>query len=422
MGNLKKIILTIVLIIIIFSVQVPANSATYSFNFNLMKCSFSDTFGKVFSLPHMPIVKDGNYLVPLRAVVESAGGNVRYFSKTHDISLKYGTNRGFLSIGCKEGYVSNKKYFFKIQPFIIRGRTMVSVIFIANLLNGSVYINGNACEINFYKLLMVKDVLNNKITLYSEPKRIISLAPNLTEILFAIGAGSKIVGVSNYSNYPDEVNRKPKVGGFFNPSIEKIFALSPDVVVVARGTPLTVINKLKNLGIKVYASDPHSIEDIYNLISTMGYITGNVTESKNLVNMLRSEENEIIQEVKGIPHSQRKKVYVEIWNNPKMSVGKGTFINALIKKAGGINIVKNAKGDWPVMSDEAIVKANPDVIILLYNGNVNDIKKRPGWEDIKAVKTNQIFVENPDIFERPGPRIMQSLELLFNILYGKIGG
>ncbi len=422
MHNFWKVVTVLILIVFIVMLAVPAKSVTYFFKFNLSDTTFIDTYNKAFVLPHNPIFKDNKYIVPLRAVVEDAGGAVHYIADTKTILLKYGDNTGLVKLGNSFGTISKKKYLFAVKPFIIKGRTMISVNFVAKLLNGSVEVKNKQCKLFFYRIFTGYDVLNNKISIYSEPKRIVSLAPNLTEILFAIGAGNKVVGVSSYSNYPPEAKEKPKVGGFFNPSIERIFALNPNVVFVARGTPLTVVNKLRSLKVNVYTSDPHSIKDIYNLLLTVGKITGNVLESKRLVASMQKEEKEVINKAMGIPESKRKKVYVEIWNNPKMSAGKDTFINALIGEAGGINIAENAKGDWPVMNNESIIQANPDVIILLYDGNINEVKNRPGWKNISAVKNNKIFIENPDIFERPGPRIIQALKLLFNIVYGEAGG
>ncbi len=422
MSVFKKTLLVLLILSIVFVAIPRAEASSYFFKFTSEKAEFVDTFGKMYALPHSPIVEKGDYLVPLRSVVEAAGGKVTYISKTHLVKLIYGERYAEVALLNGKGSVMGHDFHFVTKPFVVKGRTIISVHFVAKLFNGSVFIRDSQCVLNFYRIFSAKDVLGNKILLKKEPNRIVSLAPNLTEILFAIGAGSKVVGVSNYSDFPKAALSKPKVGGFFNPSIEKIFALNPDVVFVARGTPLTTINKLKSLGINVFVSDPHNINDIYDLILAVGKITGNVEESVKLVSAMKSEEKKILKSVSRIPINKRKKVYVEIWNNPEMSVGKNTFIDSLIKEAGGINITESAKGNWPVMNNEAIIKANPDVIILLYKGNVNEVKSRPGWNTISAVKNNRIFIENPDIFERPGPRIIEALKILFDILYGHTGG
>ncbi len=419
----RKFVIGVVILFILFSIMPNvAKSSSYFMKFTLNSSYFTDAVGKRYKTPVKVQLKDGVLLVPLRAVVEDAGGIVRYFPLTKSISLDYGKNSGYISLLTGSCRVNGSKFQSSVKPFVKSGHTLIDVRFVSRLFGGNPVFSRTGCTLFFYKILDIKDVLGDELCLCKEPKRIVSLAPNLTEILFAIGAGSKVVGVSNYSNYPKQTASIPKVGGFFNPSIEKIFALNPQVVLVARGTPIAVINKLSSLRIKVFASDPKTIPDIYNLILNVGKITGNVKESVALVNKLKSEENSVEEKVKKIPESKRLKVYVEIWNNPKMSAGKGTFIDSLIREAGGINIAEKAKGDWPVMSDETIIKENPDVIILLYNGDPKKIALRPGWSSINAVKNHRIYVENPDIFERPGPRIIQALEKLYEILYGDNGG
>jgi iron complex transport system substrate-binding protein len=422
--NKSSISLIVVLVFAfsLFAYPFAVSASSYSFKFTTGKATFTDTFGKTYALPHSSFVKSNVYFVPLRAVVEEAGGVVTYIPQTKAVKLACGKNKGYLLIGKKYATVNGTVFTLSLPSLLIKNRTMVDVRFIAKLLNGTVKIDGSKCTLSFYRIFEGIDVLKHKVALYSKPKRIVSLAPNLTEILFAVGAGNRVVGVSSYSDYPKEALSKPKVGGFFSPSIERIFALNPDLILVARGTPLSIINKFTSLRMNVFTSDPHTISDIYTLIITVGKLTGNVEQSLHVVRGMKAMENKIVKMVKGIPQSKRKKVYVEIWNNPKMSVGKGTFIDSLIKEAGGINIAENAKGDWPIMSDETIIKENPDVIILLYKGNIQSVKNRPGWENISAVKNGEIYVENPDIFERPGPRIVQGLAELYRLLYGKNGG
>ncbi len=424
MKRVNRFLIPIVVALFIFNLFVPIkiNSATYYFVFEAGNSQFYDTLGIKYKAPVNTRVVNNLFLIPLRAAVEDAGGTVKYLPQTKNVKLTYGKNKGLISLTTGEGRVNSKKFNFSVKPFVLNGHTLIEAKYVSLLFNGEVSHSKNECKITFYRIVKIKDALNNTLSLYDEPKRIVSLAPNLTEILFAIGAQNKIVGVSNYSNYPEEAKKFPKVGGFFNPSIEKIFALSPQVVLIARGTPLSVINKLRSLGIHVFTSDPKTINDIYKLIITIGKITGNVKQSITLVNKMKSKEKAILEKTKNIPDSKRLKVYVEIWNNPKMSAGKGTFIDSLIKEAGGINIAENAKGSWPVMSDEYIIKSNPDVIILLYKGSAKQIESRPGWNTINAVKNHRIYIENPDIFERPGPRIIQALAKLYSILYGNNGG
>ncbi len=424
MKKVDRFLIPVIVFLIVFGLLLPGkvNSASYYFAFQAGSEHFYDTLGTEYTAPVKTKIENNLFLIPLRAVIEDAGGTVQYFAKTRDIKILYGRNEGFISLNRGIGTVNGDYFDFYVKPFVLDGHTLIDANYVSKLFGGRIKRTGKECKIIFYRTVKIKDALNNTLYLCKEPRRIVSLAPNLTEILFAIGAQGKIVGVSNYSNYPKEAEKLPKVGGFFNPSIEKIFALNPQVVLIARGTPLSVINKLRSLGINVFTSDPKTIGDIYKLILTVGEITGNVEQSAALVKQMKEQEEAVLNKTRNIPQSERPKVYVEIWNNPKMSAGKGTFIDSLIREAGGINIAEDAKGSWPVMSDEDILKANPDVIILLYKGNIKQVESRPGWNTINAVKNHRVYVENPDIFERPGPRIIQALVKLYNILYGNNGG
>ncbi len=419
MKAIKKSVFVILIISIIFISLPTVSSTSYQFNYSTDSIYIKDTSNNNFMLPYKPFIKNNVFLIPLRATVESAGGIVEYNKEDKSIFLKYGNRTGKLTLGKTIGIAREKTFIFAEKLFVINGRTAIDIRYIALLVSGILEQKNNSWSITFYPIFNKKDALQHNTTLYTEPRRIISLGANITEILYAIGAEDKIVGVSNFSDYPKEAKNKTQVGGFFNPSIEKIFALSPDIILIARGTPLSVIDKLRTLGLKIYTSDPHTINDIYTLILAIGNITGNVEESVNLIKKLQVIEKNITDKVKNISEANKKKIYVEIWNNPQISVGKDTFVNALIERAGGINIAKNLKGDWPIVNSEYIIKENPDTIILLYPCKKSDIEKRPGWSEINAVKNGEIYIEDPDIFERPSPRILDGLVRLYEILYGK---
>ena len=171
------------------------------------------------------------------------------------------------------------------------------------------------------------------------------------------------------------------------------------------------------MGIKTLAFDPRSIEDVFFLIKLIGDITDHPDEANELLFSLREKRKKIDDEVKRF---EKKKVYLEIWNNPYMSVGKNTFVGKLIEEAGGINIAEDAKGDWPILSQEYIIKENPQIIILGYMGaDPGDVKKRPGWKNIDAVKNGRIYTIDPDLIFRPGPRIIDGLYELFRFIHGE---
>jgi iron complex transport system substrate-binding protein len=278
-----------------------------------------------------------------------------------------------------------------------------------------------------------------------KPKRIVSISPSNTEILFAVGAGDRVVGVTDYCNYPDELLSRVSsgeivtVGGYWDPSVETIVGLKPDLVLVSTAKcsvktnnckikcssrcekTVNVANKLKSLGINVVMLAPHSLDDVLNDILSVGNATGNVTEAKALVDNLRQQINSVIMVSKKI--SNRPKVYFEVWNDPYISVNQNTWIGNIIQLAGGKNVFAESATEWPILSSEEIVEQNPDVLVFpvipdvpRFWGSFEDVKKRKGWKDISAVKEGRLYEVERDLISRPGPRLSESLELLGKLI------
>jgi len=268
------------------------------------------------------------------------------------------------------------------------------------------------------------------ITLTRYPEKIVSLAPSNTEILFAIGAGSKVVGVTKYDDYPYNFTAWAKegkitiVGGVVDVSIETVVSLDPDLILAV---PLNgeAVKKLRDLGYNVLVLDPKNINDILKDILLVGRATGYEGKAIALVKSMRLRIDKIINKVAKVEY--KPKVYCEVWNKPLMSAGPGTFIDELIRLAGGVNIFGNASTEWPVVSSESVIKLNPDIIIVpAHHGklrySIEEIKSRPGWDQINAVKNNRIYIVDSDIFSRPGPRIVDALEILAKILHPELFG
>jgi len=277
------------------------------------------------------------------------------------------------------------------------------------------------------------------------PKRIVSLSPSNTEILFAVGAGDRVVGVTDHCNYPTKLvsrvnsDETVRVGGYWDPSVETIVGLNPDLVFVstAKCTVKTnnckiecsrrcekivnVANRLKSLGIDVVILAPHSLDDVLNDILSVGNATGNATEAKALVDNLRQRINSVVMASKKI--SNRPKVYFEVWNDPYISVNQKTWIGNIIQLAGGKNVFAESVTEWPMLSSENIIDRNPDVLVFpvipgvpRFWGSFEDVKKRQGWNDISAVKEGRLYEVERDLISRPGPRLVESLELLGKII------
>ena len=256
------------------------------------------------------------------------------------------------------------------------------------------------------------DEVGRRVELSGPPQRIVSVAPSVTEVLFALGLGGKVVGVSTYCNYPPEALQKEKVGGYITPSLEKIVALRPDLVVgTADGNLRSFVNKLSSLGIPVYISNPRSVPEVITSIVHAGEVTFSQSTAKRVVDSMKRKMETVGEKVQGRP---RLRVLHVLAYEPLISSGKGTFVDDLIRIAGGINIAETAKGKHPRYSMEEVIAQDPEVIILS-----SMISKDPSadqrqwwerWKEVAAVRLGRIYVIDSDLILRPSPRIIDGLE------------
>lgn len=250
----------------------------------------------------------------------------------------------------------------------------------------------------------------------SIPQRIVSLSPASTEILFAVGAENQIVAVSDFSDYPPQAQNLPKVGGFDGKtlSLEKILSFNPDFVYLTNVMHNHLIPHFESLNIDYYLSDANSFEQVKNEILQIAKITGHTSTGENLVKKIDSAINKINSQNQLL---QKPTVYWEVWNSPFMSVGNSSFINDLIKTAGGINIFQEIAQAYPTVSEETIVAKNPQIIIIPQNSGitVESVKNRKGWSQIDAVKNDKIFIVDDNLLTRSGARIGESAEYLANL-------
>lgn len=251
--------------------------------------------------------------------------------------------------------------------------------------------------------------------------RLISLVPSVTEILFALELDEEIVGVTTFCDYPEAALKKDKIGSFSQPDLERILSLNPDMVFVTDLEQAILIEKLKQLGLNVYVCSPATIEEILIEIENIGEITGKISQAKRLVKEMRSKIQNIEGKVRFIPEDKKQKVFIEIWHEPLMTAGKGSFVDELIYLAGGINIAKDVYRPYSYFSAEQVIKRNPDCIILGYMSQDMTgitVATRIGWSDINAVKNKRIYndIKTP-LFLRPGPRIVEGLIQIHRRLY-----
>ncbi len=297
------------------------------------------------------------------------------------------------------------------------------LIFIFLLFTLNLYsLIGSSTTVN-YPLTIIDDT-GSAVTITKEPQRIISTAPSNTEILFALGLGDKLVGVTNYANYPEEATRIEKIGEMSPLNLEKIASLEPDLIIAFGGFRLKEIPRLRELGFNVLVIEPLSIEETLKSIKMIATSCGIPEKGNTLVEDLSQRVDKIKSEVFNIAISNRPKVFIGGTYETIYTPGEGTLFNELITLAGGKNIAASLPG-WVKISPEFVAEAEPDIIIIPI-GAINlgeeskikkDISQRPGWSNIPAIKAQSIFIVNEDLFYRAGPRLVDGLELLYEIFH-----
>lgn len=250
------------------------------------------------------------------------------------------------------------------------------------------------------------------------PQRIISLSPSATEILFAIGAQNQIAARSDFCDFPENAKNIPSFGGFDGKtlSIEKILSFSPDFVYLTNGMHNYLIPFLQKHNIAYYISVADSVQTVLQEITEIGKITDHQLQAQKLCNQIKQDLQKIAEQNKSKP---KVTVYWEVWTPPYMSAGKNSFINEIITYAGGINIFSDIEQPYPVVSEEAILMRNPQIIIIPNStvGGTTAVTSRKNWQNISAVKNNKIYSVDTNIISRPGPRISQAIELISNCIY-----
>jgi iron complex transport system substrate-binding protein len=300
---------------------------------------------------------------------------------------------------------------------------IVAIILAVVLVSASlILLNGNLLN---GKNVTVVDDDGTEVTIDSVPKRIVSLAPSSTEVLFAVGAGDQVVGVTDFCDYPQSVvtgktsGSITSIGNYWQPAIEPIVALNPDLVIACGGGASDeAADKLRNLGYTVIVLNPQTVSDVLANIDLVGKATGHADQATTLVDSLQARIDAIANKVVDI--ANKPKVYVEISNDPLMSVGPGSYMGDLVTLAGGINIFNDAATPWPMISSEAVIAKNPNVILSTHT-SITIFSTRPGWQSINAVKNSQIYkLDSDNIYLRPGPRFIDALEELSKLLHPDI--
>lgn len=268
--------------------------------------------------------------------------------------------------------------------------------------------------------LTVTDSNNTQVVFNQAPKRIISYSPAATEVLFAVGAGSQVVAVDKFSNYPKDTDALPKVE-YSKPAPEPAVALMPDLVIMATRQEGQV-PQFRALGLTVLLlKEPSNIAGVLDQIRLVGQVTGHAADGEKLATTMQQRIDAVKAKLATLPAGPSPKVFYELTPDG-FTVGSDSFIGSLLQTAKLSNVAEKTTGDFPQLSSEVVISGNPD-IILLADGNAGGtespatVKARPGWANLTAVKNGRVYIVDADTFSRPGPRFVDALEQLVRLCY-----
>lgn len=264
--------------------------------------------------------------------------------------------------------------------------------------------------------LTVTDDAGGEVTLEQPAARVVSLAPANTEIAFAIGAGDKLVGGTSYDDYPEEAKALPKIGDFANPSVEKIVALQPDLVLAAGGIQAGLRSKLEKLGMEVYVVDPTAYEGVIDTITEMGQLMGVTDEAAEVTEAMETAAADVAAKVGSLG---KNVTFIEIYSKPLMTAGSGSYVDDLVALAGGMNLGASAGAGFPTYSNEVLIEEDPAVYVAVSGAQSSpgDIAKRPGHGQMSAVENDRVYVIDDNLITRPGPRLALGLQELAAMIH-----
>jgi iron complex transport system substrate-binding protein len=262
------------------------------------------------------------------------------------------------------------------------------------------------------------DEVGRKVQLPQEADRVVSLAPNLTEIVYALGDENHLAGDTDYCDYPADAARKPHVGGTVNPNLEEVASLMPDIILATSINRRETVAALERLGLPVFITDPRSVDQMIATVEHIGAALAVKESAASLAGDLRSRLSDLDRRLAGI--APRRVLFV-VWTEPLISVGRDTFIADALRRAGGRSIVET-KIEWPHVSLEEIVRLQPEVLVFASTHagdtqrDIDALRTRPGWRDLRAMQRGSIVVVS-DAINRPAPRMVDAIERLAHALH-----
>lgn len=279
------------------------------------------------------------------------------------------------------------------------------------LLSSCAYKNKNGVEPSAQsEMREVTDEVGRRVRIPAHIERVVSLAPNLTEVVFAVGAGKQLVGDTSYCDYPPEAKEVAKVGDTMTPNIESILALRPQLVLVSTASQLEAFTRqMEQHAIPIYVTDPHDLEGVFRMIQTLGEILGEKDKAAQLVNDLRTRAGAVETAVKS---SKPVSVFYQVSAKPLYTAGRDSYITDVIRRAGGKSVTADVVGAWPKFSDESALASQPEAIIMASFDSMSkdtlevadSLKKSP------AAKNGRVYGISGDYLSRPGPRLVNGLE------------
>jgi iron complex transport system substrate-binding protein len=265
------------------------------------------------------------------------------------------------------------------------------------------------------------DAQGASVTIVRQPQRIVSLAPTVTEILFALGLGDRVVAVTDQCNCPPQASKLPRVGGWFTPSLEKTLAAKPDLVVASRGNPQQFLAALRRSGVPLFAVDPRTLSDIYTEIQHIAQLTGAQQAAARLIGGMRERLAAVAGALRDVPAPKRPTAFIFLQTSPIWTAGSGTFQDDAIRAAGARNIAASKRGFSP-FGVESLLAADPDFLLLSTMAGDPDRMKRevlanPVYRRLSAARKGRMILLEADEIMRPGPRLVNAVEAMARAFY-----
>lgn len=267
--------------------------------------------------------------------------------------------------------------------------------------------------------IKLSDEVGRVVTFSFPPKRIVSLAPNITEILFSLGLDEEVVGISLHCNYPEKAKGRTRVGSYLSIDYEKVISLKPDLIIATgAGNPREMVERLERLGFPAFVIFPKRFDDVLKSIHHLAQVVAREQEAFLLVESMNRRRKKVVELTRDL---LRPKVFLQIGESPIVTVGRGSFGDDLIRLAGGENVAGEEREMYPRLGMEEILKRSPEVILISSMNPKGDyervIREWERWKMIPAVKRRRVHLIDSDLIDRPSPRIIDGLEQMASLIH-----